>query len=147
MQKNAYVPGALNVRPRRSRPLSRFGVVHAGSSVYVAVCGTESLLVHAMTSPTLAVIVAGSKATPVIAAATVPAPVDGAHDGATGSRFRGSRGLARRDAARRAGAGSEGRAAIANVEKRRRFMGSSWACSETASPIAVVYVHAGRAVS
>src|SRR5688500_9364085 len=78
LQKKAYVPAALNVRLPVS-PCPRRSVVQAGSSLYVAVCGTPSPLVHVMTSPTFAWIVPGENALPVILASTVPASVDGAH--------------------------------------------------------------------
>src|SRR5688500_10603308 len=77
-QKKAYVPAALNVRPPDS-PCPRRSVVQAGSSLYVAVCGTPSPLVQVRTSPTLAGIVPGENALPVILASTAPASVDGAH--------------------------------------------------------------------
>src|SRR5688572_18461818 len=78
LQKYSYVPAALNVSAPVS-PFSRLSVVQAGSSRSVAVCGTLSPLVQAMTSPTLAVIVAGENALPPMAASTVPGSVEGAH--------------------------------------------------------------------
>ena len=78
LQKNSYVPAALNVRAPVS-PLPRFSVVQAGSSLSVAVWGTLSLLVQAMTSPTAASMVDGAKMLPVMPAWTVPGSVEGAH--------------------------------------------------------------------
>src|SRR5688500_7943355 len=78
LQKKAYVPAALNVRPPDS-PCPRRSVVQAGSSLYVAVCGTPSPLVQVMTSPAFAWMVPGEKALPVILASTVPGSDDGAH--------------------------------------------------------------------
>src|SRR5688572_15978652 len=77
-QKKAYVPAALNVRPPDS-PCPRRSVVQAGSSLYVAVCGTPSPLVQLMTSPTFAWMVPGENALPVMVAWTVPVSEDGAH--------------------------------------------------------------------
>lgn len=78
MQKNSYEPAVLNTRLPVA-PLARLSVVHVGSDVTVAVCGALSLLVHVMTSPTLAVIDAGLNAKFAIVALTLPVSDDGAH--------------------------------------------------------------------
>lgn len=78
MQKNSYEPAVLNTRLPVA-PLARLSVVQVGSDVTVAVCGAVSLLVHVMTSPTLAVTEAGENAKFAIVALTVPVSVDGAH--------------------------------------------------------------------
>jgi hypothetical protein len=76
LQMSAYVPAALNVR-LPVVPGCKMSVVHAGSSFNVAVCGSASLSVQVIVSPTLAVIAAGTNAVPAIPAWTVPAVADG----------------------------------------------------------------------
>ncbi len=75
LQIKAYVPAAPNVKAPVA-PGASVTVVQAGSSLSVAVCPTLSLFVQAMTSPTFAEMVVGTKAMPDIPAWTVPAAVE-----------------------------------------------------------------------
>lgn len=162
LQKKAYVPAAPNVSAPVS-PLPRFSVVHVGSSLYVAVWGTASPLVQAMTSPTLASMVPGENALPVMAAWTVPASVEGAHtplpdappldaaaeagaDGGAVSAGSGGPTLA----VPADGAGEHAasdRTAIMARTGIERVMGSSCERADSRVAFSVVYVATARSVS
>src|SRR5687768_16150563 len=159
LQKKGYDPAALNVRAPVS-PCPRFSVVHAGSSLRVAVCGTPSPFVQAITSPTFAWTVPGEKAFPVMAAWTVPGSVDGAHDpapvpasveaadGEAAAETAGSGVLAPAVPAGVAGeqAASKRTAATARAIKMR-VMGSSRERIDPSGVFRSVYVATVRAVS
>ena len=155
LQKNGYEPAALNVSPPVS-PLLRRAVVQAVSSFSVAVCAAESPLVQAITSPTLAWTVAGTNVNSDMAAATVPASLDGVHAAVPppGSADAG----AGTDAAGGSVAGAVVVAGppeqaarvnatlIARMVRERRDMASSLVWSGASSSYVVRYVNRGRLV-
>ena len=84
LQWNGYEPAVLKTSRAGGAPSERLGRTALVRST-VAVWPVPSLFVHATTSPTLALIVAGSNAKSAITAWTVPASVDGRACGAATS--------------------------------------------------------------